>query len=130
MILTFSKPQFEERIRRAIKIHTFRQDIHDRWKVGMAIQFWRGSPRNRQSYQFGAGQVAEATRMTICPEEDMITLLGIEIICPGILKQFAIDDGFDSWEDMKQFFPKQVDGKLISWRGCSWFPNMESPYAQ
>lgn len=36
---------FEAKIKAGIKIHTIRDDAHDRWKPGMAIHFWIGTPR-------------------------------------------------------------------------------------
>jgi len=55
MNLTFSrqygekgkeKPtNFEAKIKAGMKIHTIRDDAHDRWKPGMPIHFWIGTPR-------------------------------------------------------------------------------------
>ncbi len=55
MNLTFSRQHgakgkkkptnFEAKIKAGIKIHTIRDDAHDRWKPGMAIHFWIGTPR-------------------------------------------------------------------------------------
>jgi len=55
MNLTFSRQHgekgkekptnFEAQIKAGIKIHTIRDDAHDRWKPGMAIHFWIGTPR-------------------------------------------------------------------------------------
>lgn len=36
---------FEAKIKAGTKIHTIREDEHDRWKPGMAIHFWIGTPR-------------------------------------------------------------------------------------
>lgn len=55
MLLTFSKPEFEDLIKTGVKIHTIRTDETRRWKPGMTIHLWRGNPRNVKSgpYQFG-----------------------------------------------------------------------------
>lgn len=46
MILSYSNPKFKGLILSGQKIHTIRQDVHDRWKVGMSIQHWMYNPRN------------------------------------------------------------------------------------
>lgn len=55
MNLTFSRQHgakgkekptnFEAKIKAGTKIHTIRDDVHDRWKPGMPIHFWIGTPR-------------------------------------------------------------------------------------
>jgi hypothetical protein len=39
---------------------------------------------------------------------------------PEIIQNIAQNDGFESWQEMKQFFPKDFFGKLITWRECEW----------
>jgi len=46
MILSYSNPKFKDMILSGHKIHTIRQDMHDRWKVGISIQHWMYNPRN------------------------------------------------------------------------------------
>ena len=49
MLLTFSKSEFRDRIRKGVKIHSIREDKYNRWKAGMNIHFWLGNPRNKRS---------------------------------------------------------------------------------
>lgn len=49
MILSYTFPQFEQKILDGEKIHTFRLDPHRRWRAGLSIQHWMGSPRNSRS---------------------------------------------------------------------------------
>jgi len=49
MILSYTFPQFEQKILDGEKIHTFRLDPHCRWRTGLSIQHWMGSPRNPKS---------------------------------------------------------------------------------
>jgi len=72
MILSFSKAQFMDRIIDGTKIHTIRLDPKCRWKKGMTIQFWRGNPRNKGSYQFGTAVVDYVNRITLNPENERV----------------------------------------------------------
>lgn len=60
MLLTYSFPKFKDLILSGQKIHTIRADPKKRWKPGMAIQHWLGSPRNvhakEKPYEFGKGE--------------------------------------------------------------------------
>ncbi len=49
MILSYTFPSFEHSILAGEKIHTFRRDPKKRWRPGMVIQHYMGSPRNPRS---------------------------------------------------------------------------------
>lgn len=122
MILTFSKDIFVERIISGIKIHTIREDKHNRWKVGNSIQFWRGNPRNVRNnpYQFGEGICQEVKPIKIDPINNEITIFYNKHISEDIglidsLNEIAKNDGFDSWEQMKEWFKEPFVGKIIYW---------------
>jgi len=123
MLLTFSKKEFETRIKQEIKIHTIREDKHDRWKQGMKIHFWLGNPRNVKSnpYQFGEGICELVLPIHIYPNENRF-IIGDqgEFKAIGSLNELAENDGFDSWEDMKQWFKTDFHGKIIYWKNCQW----------
>ncbi len=57
MILAYRFRQFKEAILNGQKIHTIREDKTKRWKVGMSIQHWMGSPRNKRTnpHEFKTG---------------------------------------------------------------------------
>ena len=69
MLLTFTKPRFEQLIKDCVKVHTIRADKGNRWYIGTKIHFWLGNPRNTRGkvkpYQFGVGEVSrvETIRM-------------------------------------------------------------------
>lgn len=130
MLLTFSKTEFRDRIRSGIKVHTIRDDKHNRWKVGNKIHFWLGNPRNTRGktkpYQFGIGECSrvETIRMDFAVPEDWqndIVYIGDDIILKSEneLNALAENDGFDNWSQMKLWFDnpdKQYFGKIIFWK--------------
>lgn len=132
MILTFKLPQFEGLIKNGTKIHTIRDDKHDRWKVGNTIQFWIGNPRNIKAkpYQFGERIVSriEKIEMTFndkndCNLHDAVNIGGVILDKWDNLIHFAKNGGFERWEDMRNFFDnseRKYEGKLIFWKDCKW----------
>lgn len=122
MLLTFSKKEFVERIKDGSKIHTIREDKHDRWKVGNSIQFWSGNPRNVKSnpFPFGTGFVKKVITISISSKRNEVYIDWERYIDIVTLEQLAKDDGFENWEEMKKFFPEEFFGKLIFWEKCEW----------
>lgn len=128
MLLTFSRTEFSHRIKSGIKVHTIREDKHDRWKVGNKIHFWLGNPRNTRGktkpYQFGVGEVSrvETIRMDFAEDwQQDIVYIGDDIVLKSAseLKALAENDGFDNWIQMKLWFDntdKQYFGKIIFWK--------------
>lgn len=133
MLLSFSSPPFIPRIEQNIKPHTVRDDKHNRWKPGMKIHFWFGNPRNTRAkvkpYHFGNGIVEKTNRIIIDTRMDSIYIYGEHFIfslrSEHDLTQFAINDGFDNYEQFKLWFPEPFDGKLIWWdySQCTFFNN-------
>lgn len=142
MLLTFSKPQFKDLIKKGIKKHTIRADKGNRWKVGTKIHFWMGNPRNTRGknkpHQFGEGICSEIRKIQIVRSPSFATLLiddeeietiwkdpnsfrvySTEYDCP-IFYQLATDDGFDSISEFLEWFNTDFEGKLIYWKDCVW----------
>lgn len=123
MLLTFSKPQFKDLIKQGIKQHTIRADKGNRWKVGTKIHFWMGNPRNvhakNKPHQFGTGVCCKVVPISIYPKNDAIICDGYGLSMSEI-EDLAINDGFESWEDMKTFFTEDFVGKMIFWKDCVW----------
>lgn len=121
MLLTFSLPGFEGLIKDNIKQHSFRSDKHNRWKVGNTIQFWMGNPRNVHAKikprQFGTGICSRVVPAEIYPGKNEIIIDGNIFNNTQVLNQIAINDGFESWEEMKTFFTEDFVGKIIFWKG-------------
>ena len=126
MILTF-KPQFVEPIKAGTKIHTIREDKKGRWKPGMKIQFWCGNPRNVKAkpHQFQSGICTDVKEIIIDFKHNDILIVNKlnekNTILTGISKldEFARNDGFENWENMKKWFLNEYpgitffEGKLI-----------------
>ncbi len=124
MLLTFTKPKFEGLIKENIKQHTIRADKNNRWKVGNSIQFWNGNPRNvhakNKPHQFGSGVCSRILPIEINPFENEIIIEGYKYNNTEVLNTIAINDGFESWEEMKTFFTEYFEGKMIFWKDCVW----------
>jgi len=122
MILTFSVKKFENLIKTGVKKHTIRRDSKNRWRLGGKIHFWLGNPRNvkKNPYPFGIGVVSDTLQVEIYPKRDYIVIDNYGYSEPEVLNQFAINDGFENWEEMKEFFKEDFKGKVIFWRECIW----------
>ena len=136
MLLTFTKPEFEDLIKDGIKKHTIRADKGNRWKVGNSIQFWRGNPRNTRGKvkprQFGTGVASrvETIRMDFAIAEDWqmdSVRIGDDIYLSKLeeLNALAENDGFENWSEMREWFDndsRQFFGKIIFWNydNCTW----------
>ena len=123
MLLTFTKPQFKCLIKEGVKQHTIREDKNNRWKVGTKIHFWLGNPRNTRGknkpHQFGTGVCCKVVPISIYPKNGAIIYDGYGLSMSEI-EDLAINDGFESWEDMKTFFTEDFVGKMIFWKDCVW----------
>lgn len=113
-------PQFEQRIKDGVKVHTIRADRSNRWKVGMKIHFWLGNQRNTRGkikpYQFGLGEVSDLQRIEIDSRHDRVIIEDYAYSTIDALNDIAVNDGFDSWQDMKLFFHNSFEGWLIIWK--------------
>lgn len=126
MILTFSETKFEKGIIAGTKRTSLREDRQCRWKVGRLIHFWLHNPRNTRLNPrcFGIGKVISIEKVSLYFNEDII-LIEIKnsekmkvILIDKKLNEFANRDGFESWEEMKEWFLKKYKrpvfhGKLI-----------------
>lgn len=117
MILTFTKHEFKERIKSGEKIHTIRADVNNRWKVGRKINFWLGNPRNVENnpHEFGTGVCDAISTISIYPSENRVVIKGEHITSLERLNELAENDGFDNWEQMKEWFSEEFHGKMIYW---------------
>lgn len=125
MILGF-KEQFVQKIIDGSKIHTIREDKHDRWKPGRRIDFATGV-RTKKYNQFTGGvcisiqsfwflsPAIEYSDDSICEFGPHIYIDGMWIVDFKKLIRLAKNDGFDSVRDFKKFFPVGFMGKIIHW---------------
>jgi len=137
MLLTFSKTEFRTLIKKEVKVHTIRDDKNNRWKLGTKIHFWLGNPRNTRGkikpYQFGVGEVSrvETIRMDFAMPEEWqpdVVFIGedIRLKTEEELNSLAINDGFENWLQMKQWFfnpDGQYFGKIIFWKNFELVAN-------
>jgi len=137
MLLTFTKPEFEDLIKDGIKKHTIRADKGNRWKVGNSIQFWRGNPRNARGKikpkQFGTGTASrvETIRMDFQSDPffdnpDTVWIGDDRFDKIEELNALAVNDGFNNWYEMRIWFENsdgQFLGKIIFWNydKCVWY---------
>jgi hypothetical protein len=128
MILSFSEDKFKERILSGVKTHTIRTDRTERWKKGQVIHFWRGNPRNTKAtpkpHQFHECNCRSVQSFEMTFELDIHNIevkIDNRFISDNEILELAIADGFDSIEDMTNWFFGQLDGKncfkgrLIHW---------------
>ena len=118
MILSF-KPRFVPLIKKGIKDHTIREDVHDRWKVGRAMHMATGV-RTKKYKCFKKTICRSVEYIDIIPhrktvyvygpkgERNKLTPYGIEIL--------AECDGFSSSKEFFDWFWYRFHGKIISWR--------------
>jgi hypothetical protein len=110
------------------KIHTFREDPNDRWKVGMKIHPVINN-RTKNRFQF-APVVKCVSVQKIEITEMLMTQTAFCTVCNGKIFKVEIDgrtlhtkeverlaknDGFDSVEDFFSWFNKDFTGKIIHW---------------
>lgn len=122
MILGF-KPHFKAPILAGTKIHTLRDDEHDRWQAGKHIHFATGV--RTAAYECFKEADCISTQevfMTWFPSRGLeISIDGTELFMFDLM-QFYNNDGFASYEDFENWFTplvKKAGGsktfKLIHW---------------
>ena len=127
MILGFKK-QFVEPILEGRKIHTIREDSHDRWKPGNTIQFATGI-RTKNYNCFKEGVCLGVQTIQIMHTIGTVTVYidgsafgsvfhhGLDDIYEysNDLLDLAKNDGFEDLESFFKWFNKDFKGKLIHW---------------
>lgn len=127
MILSFKKKwpwngeptRFPEKIKSGEKVHTIREDQHRRWREGMDIHFATGL-RTPQYNQFESGVCSGVQEIRMLYHNIRYMYRPVIHIDDRQLdlqeaKIFARNDGFDSWEQFKQWFDEDFKGRIIHW---------------
>lgn len=123
MILSFNKENIEARNFKAkilskVKTTTIRDDVHCRWKPGMKAQLYAINPRNGGK-QFAEVVIKNVVPIEINPDNNSITIYFDStkkygsFYCGRLLDAVAVRDGFESWEDMKKFFPVKTVKRIL-----------------
>lgn len=127
MILSF-KPQFKQPILDGIKIHTIREDPHDRWKPGMKIHMATGvRTKNYDCFMEAECVSVEYIFMSNVPGVMEISI-GDDPYCDKYLyfddkEKLARKDGFGSYAKFQDWFRPLIEnhpkkhfyGKIIHW---------------
>lgn len=108
------------------KIHTIREDKNDRWKAGTKIDFFINC-RQPSMFRFApvlpVVSVQELLMTYYHSDIIQISVGGRELFSYTERMEFAINDGFDSWEDFFNYFYPKIKAspqgvykpKLIHW---------------
>jgi hypothetical protein len=112
------------------KLHTFREDIHDRWKAGTMIDFFI-NVRQKNMFRFapvlpviGTQKVMivwyelfgkRMVRVFIDGKSFAMVKFADELIITGNMLELAQNDGFDTVEEFFEYFNKDFKGKIIHW---------------
>jgi len=116
MILGFNK-KFVEPIKKGTKIHTIREDSHNRWKLGMKIHFATGV-RSSRYYNFMMGRCLSTQAIRIVyVDEPIIPQVYVD---NSPLKnhevwELARNDGFETLAEFFDWFNQDFSGKIIHW---------------
>ena len=125
MILGF-KPIFPEPILKEIKIHSIREDKHNRWKKDRKIHMATGV--RTKNYHCFKEDVCRGTQKIkirlldapLCIEIYIDGEIRYNSLIPDKDRSFFIwslskNDGFDSINDFFKWFNTDFDGKIIHW---------------
>lgn len=108
------------------KLHTLRDDINDRWHSGIKIDFFI-NVRKKNMCRFAPPLPVVSTQEVIMTYRynDLIQISvdGKELFGYHDRLQFALNDGFDNWDDFFNFFYPKIlrskngiyTAKLIHW---------------
>ena len=134
MILGFKK-QFVDKILNGTKIHTIREDRNNRWKTGNKIHFATGiRTRNYNQFYQGTCKLVQDIEIIHTTGYTQIFIDGnsyFDVFHHGfdniyeytqLLKEFAINDGFDTVESFFEWFDQDFKGKLIHWTDFEYLP--------
>jgi hypothetical protein len=123
MILPFN-PQFKPLILDGTKIHTIREDKHDRWKVGMKIHMATGV-RTKNYKQFAEATVSKITTIRIEYQENLLGLklpfvyvqdkLLVHEVGRQEMDEIIKNDGFPDKKSFFSWFNQDFTGKIIYW---------------
>ena len=106
---------FEEKIKKGIKLHTIRWDEKGRWKVGNKIHFSTGA-RTGNYNCFKEGKCTGTQQIEI--RNRSVYIEGRELsLTTDKIEWLAINDGFDCIEDFWAWFDQYspFSGKIIHW---------------
>lgn len=110
MILGF-KLRFERPIADGTKVHTIREDKHNRWSIGRPIHFAVGV-RTKAYRQIGKGVCTSVQAIKIDKPHVSIDSRPLTL---DEVNELAIRDGFKDVDEFFEWFSQSFEGKLIHW---------------
>lgn len=119
MVLAF-KERFVIPIQVGAKIHTIREDKHDRWEAGKDIHFATGV-RTPNYEQFHSGKCISVQKIQIIYTKDMqptdkpLVFIDKRLQLPHQVELLANKDGFASARQFFKWFSEDFTGKIIHW---------------
>ena len=129
MVLSFNQ-NFPEKILNGTKIHTLREDQHNRWKAGRSIQM-SILVRTSKQRKFADKECTGVQTINILYVNnrgevhfiiDGNKLLGIwhrfipeKSVNPEAIEVLARNDGFESVEGFLKWFVRDFEGKIVHW---------------
>ena len=119
MIIGF-KEGFVEPIINGTKIHTIREDVHNRWKEGMKMHMATGV-RTKKYHQFNE-KICLSTQKIEIIHQNCIKIIKINNrkLKLSELYILAKNDGFANYDDFYFWFDKDFTGKIIHWTNLKY----------
>lgn len=98
------------------KLHTIREDAHDRWKAGNDIHFVINN-RTPERFQFAPVVKCISTQSIKIKHTaaGIFVIVDNKILNHSETETLAINDGFETLEDFFKYFNKSFSGKIIHW---------------
>ena len=128
MVLSFNQ-NFPEKIIAGTKIHTIREDRHNRWKAGRSIQMSilvRTSKQRKFADKECTG--VQHIKITYIDNRGAVKIevdgkqLGIwhryipeKSVKPEAIETLAKNDGFRKVEEFLKWFQRDFEGKIVHW---------------
>ena len=117
MVIGFNM-RFKEPILNGSKIHTIREDKHNRWKAGVKMHMATGV-RTKKYNQFAEEVCKSVQRIKIIRTSDYLNETIVEIggrkLTEPEVQQLAWNDGFENLIDFWLWFSEGFEGKIIHW---------------
>lgn len=118
MVIGFNK-QFVPKIKRGIKIHSIREDKHNRWKAGMTMHMATGV-RTKKYKQFAKKKCISVQSISIIHFDSIVeqwseVFIASRKISNAEVILLARRDGFANKEEFFKWFDKNYRGRIIHW---------------
>lgn len=124
MVISFNT-RFVEPIQKGSKIHTIRKDDKNRWKPGMTMHMYTGGRFSKEYREFAKKECVSTQEIFMTYYNGLLEITVDDTYLFGHQERtnFAISDGFESWDAFKQYWipvlnadpERKYKGKVIHW---------------